>query len=93
MVTITAETQTQGSAEHLVDVQALMARWSASHRDAVDRFLDVYQETVGQLAEAHVERARAVDLPGVVTIAETQATLSRDVADAYVRSVRKLLEP
>jgi hypothetical protein len=89
MVTIIADTQTYGS----VDVQALMAQWSASHREAADHVLDLYQETVGRLADEYVERARAADLPAVVAIAETQATLGRDVADAYVRSVRRLLEP
>jgi hypothetical protein len=29
----------------------------------------------------------------IQTLAETQAGLSRDLADAYVRSVRKLLAP
>jgi hypothetical protein len=88
MVTITAETQTHGS----VDVHALMARWTESRRQATERLLDVYQKSVEQLTDAQVRTARTVDVPAVITIAETQATLSRDVADACVRSVRKLLE-
>jgi hypothetical protein len=73
-------------------VQSLLDRWTESSRQATERFLDVYQKTVGQLADAHVKTARAVDLPAVVTIAETQAAVSRDVADAYVTSVRRLLD-
>jgi hypothetical protein len=41
MVTITADTQSQGR----VDVHALMARWSASHREVADR----RQKTVGRV--------------------------------------------
>jgi hypothetical protein len=39
-----------------------------------------------------VRTARAADNPMLITIAETQANLSRDVTDAYTASVRKLLE-
>ncbi|MDX6465483.1 MAG: hypothetical protein QOI27_523 [Gaiellaceae bacterium] len=78
--------------EDLFDVHAFAARCSASQRDAADRLLDLYQDAVVRLADAHVSRARAVEIPAVVAVAETQAALSRDVADAYVRSVRKLLE-
>jgi len=82
-----------GNMEGDFDIQSVVASWSATQREATDRFLEAYQTTVGKLADAHVERARAVDVPAVTTIAETQASLSRDVADAYVRTVRKLLEP
>jgi alpha-D-ribose 1-methylphosphonate 5-triphosphate synthase subunit PhnL len=74
------------------DVHALAARFTASHRQAAERVLDVYQKTVGQVADALVRSARVTNLPAVVTIAETQAALSRDTADAYARSVRSLLE-
>jgi hypothetical protein len=73
-------------------VQTMLDRWTESSRQATERFLDVYQKTVGQLADVHVKTARAVDLPAVVTLAETQAAVSRDVADAYVTSVRRLLD-
>ena len=73
-------------------VQTMLDRWTESSRQATERFLDVYQKTVGQLADTHVKTARAVDLPAVVTIAETQAAVSRDVADAYVTSMRRLLD-
>jgi hypothetical protein len=87
------ESQPKINFEDGFDVHAAAARWTASHREATEQLLGAYQSTVDRLADAHVKRARAVDVPAVVTIAETQATLSRDVADAYVRSVRKLLEP
>jgi hypothetical protein len=84
---------TPGKLEDRFDIQSVVAQWSASQREATDRFLDAYQTTVQRLADAHVERARAVDVPAVTTMAETQASLSRDVAEAYVESVRRLLEP
>jgi hypothetical protein len=84
---------TPGKLEDSFDIQSVVAQWSASQREATDRVLDAYQTTVERLADAHVERARAVDVPVVTTIAETQASLSRDAAEAYVKSVRKLLEP
>jgi hypothetical protein len=89
---MSTETPSNLDFEDLFDVRAFAARWIASHRDAADRFLDLYQNTVVQLADAHVSTARAVELPAVIAVAETQAALSRDVADAYVRSVRKLLD-
>jgi hypothetical protein len=74
------------------DLRALSARWTESRREAANRFLDSYETTVGQLADAHVKTANAVALPGVVTIAEAHAAMSRDVAGAYVSTARKLLE-
>jgi hypothetical protein len=69
-----------------------MARLTASSREAAEHVLEVYQQTVGQFADAHVRSAHVMNLPAIVTIAETQATLSRNTADAYVKSVRNLLE-
>jgi hypothetical protein len=86
------ETHFHAGVEDPLDIQALMARWTEASRNATERFLEIYQKTVGQLAEAHVKTARAVDVPAVTTIAETQAAMSRDVADAYVASVRRMLE-
>jgi hypothetical protein len=86
------ETQSHIESEDRLGLQTMLDRWTESNRKATERFLEVYQKTVGQLADAHVKNARAVDLPAVVTIAETQAAVSRDVADAYVTSVRRLLD-
>ena len=87
------DTYATGNLDDQFDIQSVMATWSATQREATDRFLEAYQATVAKLADAHVERARTMDVPAFTTIAETQASLSRDVADAYVRTVRKLLEP
>jgi hypothetical protein len=87
-----SDTQTHVDLEDRLDVHALLASWTESRRKTTERFLDLYQKSVGQLADAHVKTARAVDLPAVVTIAETQAAVSRDVADAYVTSVRRMLD-
>jgi hypothetical protein len=89
---MTAEQQSPLTFPDRLDVQAVLARWSDSRRKAAHTFLDLYERTVGQLAEAHVKSARAVDLPNVVTIAERQAEMGRGVADAYVTAARKLLE-
>jgi hypothetical protein len=86
------DTQFHADIEDRLDVQTLLTRWTESSRKATERFLDVYQKTVSQMADAHVKTARAVDLPAVTTIAETQAAVSRDVADAYVTSVRRMLD-
>jgi hypothetical protein len=86
------EAPTQLNAKDFFDVQALQSRWTESRRRAVNLCLDLYEKSVGQLADAHVKTARAVDLPGVVTLAETQAEMSRNVCDAYVSSARKLLD-
>ena len=84
--------QTMVDLEDSFDPHALVARWSTSLREAAERLLDLYEKGVQRLADAHVNSARPAGLPAVTAIAETQATLSRDVADACVRSVRKLLE-
>ena len=86
------DAQSHGDSDDRFGAQTLLDRWTESSRQATERFLDVYQKTVGQLADAHVKTARAVDLPAVVSIAETQAAVTRDVTDAYVTSMRRLLD-
>ena len=87
-----AEAPPQLNAKDMFDVQALNAHWTESRRRAVTLFLDQYEKVVGQFADAHVKSAEAVDLPGVVTIAQTQAEMSRNVCGAYVDTARKLLD-
>jgi hypothetical protein len=87
-----AEGPTQFNATDTFDVQALYASWNESRSRAVNSFLDHYEKVVGQFADAHVKSAEAVDLPGVVTLAQTQAEMSRNVCGAYVDTARKLLE-
>jgi hypothetical protein len=74
------------------DVQSALERWSESRRKAAHGFLDLYEKTTGQLIDAHLETARATDIPGVVTLAETQCAVGRDVAEAYLTTARKLLD-
>jgi hypothetical protein len=87
-----AEAPTQLNVKDMFDVQAANARWTESRRKAVTLFLDHYEKWVGQFADAHVKSAEAVDLPGVVTIAQTQAEMSRKACGAYVDTARKLLD-
>jgi hypothetical protein len=82
----------QGNFEDRFDIHGMAASWNASGRQATEHLLDLYQKSVERLADTHVQTARAVDNPTLITIAETQAALSRDVADAYATSVRKLLD-
>jgi hypothetical protein len=86
------EAPTQLDTKDMFDVRALHARWTESRRRAASLCLDLYEKSVGQLADAHVKTARAVDFPGVVNLAETQAEMSRNVCGAYVTSARKLLD-
>ena len=87
-----AEPQSQFSVTNNVDMQAIMARWTEARRKAAYAFLDFYERTIGQIAEAHVKSARASDNPTVITIAERQAEMGRDVAGAYVSAARKMLK-
>jgi hypothetical protein len=82
----------QMNAQEMFDIQSLQARWTESHRQSTTFFLDVYEQTVGRLADAHVKTARGLDNPVVLTIAEAQATISRDVAGVCVSTARKLLD-
>jgi hypothetical protein len=75
----------------LFDVRRALRRWQAAGRKAVNDYLDFYSTSVDQLADVHVKSARAAQLPVLVTIAETNAAATRDVAEAYVTRVRGLL--
>jgi hypothetical protein len=88
---MTAQMQTPGF-DDLFDMQAAAARWSESGRQAAEHLLDLFQKSVGQLADTQLQTARSMADPTLVTFVESQAALSRDVVDAYVTSVRKLLE-
>ena len=86
------ELHTTFGLEDPLNLSALTNRWSESYREATDRALDLCQTTVGRVADAHVKGAHTLNLPAVVALAETQARLSREVTDAYAKSVRRLLE-
>ena len=78
--------------EGLFDVNAVMDRWTTAPSEAVGRVLDIYETMVQQMADAHVTAARAFDNPAITMIAEKQAALGREMADAYLRSIRRLFE-
>jgi hypothetical protein len=87
-----AKAQAQFDPTQAFDLEAMMASWSASHRELANRVLAFYEKAVSHLTDAHVKTARAVDVPAVINIAETQAALTREMAETYVSSARKLLE-
>ena len=74
------------------DVLSVMTRWSASQRAVAARTLQMCQQTAGEMADAHVESARALGIPAVLALAEAHASLSRELADAYVSSIQQLLD-
>ena len=82
------EAFTKSNPMDALDIQDLMTHW----RRGAERALDYYEATVGRLADAHVRAARTFDLPAMTEIAEAQAAMSRNLADAYCDAVRKLLE-
>jgi hypothetical protein len=86
------QTKTNGNVENLFDVQGAVERWADVTRKAANNSLDLYEKTIGQLADAEVTTARAVKLPALVRIAETHAALSREVAGAYATTWRELLK-
>jgi hypothetical protein len=87
-----ANTQAQFDPTQAFDLEAVMATWSASHRELANRVLALFEKAVSSLTDAHLKTARAVDVPAVVNLAETQAALTREMAETYVSSARKLLE-
>ena len=72
--------------------QAALERWRQTALAVTHRYLDVYFATVSRLADAHVETARAVKLPGLLPFAESHAAIWRDLADAYVTAIRGFIE-
>ena len=92
---MTAETFTlgNGSADGTVDLRAFAERWNASGRQAAERVLDLYGTTIGNVTDAHVKAADKLGQPAVSKIAEAQASLVSDVADAYISYYRTLLAP
>lgn len=86
-------TQTKANGKYdIFDVEGAIERWTEANRKAGQDALDLYEKTVGQLADLEVKTANATKLPFVATIAETHAAVSRDVAGAYVAATRDLLK-
>jgi hypothetical protein len=87
------EAYTKSNPMEALDVQDLMSHWTEMRRRGAERALEYYETLVERMADAHVRTARTFDLPAMTEIAEAQAAMSRNLADAYCDSVRKLLEP
>jgi hypothetical protein len=84
-------TQTAFNPSATLDGEATLMRWQQTAREVTHRYLDLYSATVGRLADAQVESARAAKVPALVPIAESHAAIRRDVADAYVTTIRGLI--
>jgi hypothetical protein len=78
--------------QDLFDLDGATERWTEASRKAGNDYLDLYEKTADQLAELEVKTAQATKIPAVITIAETHASVSREVAGAYVSAVRDLLK-
>jgi hypothetical protein len=65
-----------------------LERWQQTTLTLTHRYLELYSATVGRLADAHVEAARATNLLALLPLAESHAAIWRECADAYVTVVR-----
>lgn len=88
MATQTTTPKADGKITEIFDVDAAATRWNAAATD----YLDFYEKSVGQLADAEVKAAQTVKLPVVSTLIETHADLSRQLAGAYVSAAREMLK-
>jgi hypothetical protein len=70
------------------DYQAVMRRWQETARSVTHRYLELYVTVVGRLADAQVETTRAANLPALLPFVRIHATFQREVADAYVMTIR-----
>ena len=78
--------------QDLFNVDGATERWTEASRQAGHSYLDLYEKTADQLADLEVKTAQATKIPAVITIAETHASVSRDVTGAYASAVRDLLK-
>ena len=78
--------------QDLFNVDAAAERFTEASRKASNDYLDLYEKTADQLADLEVKTAQATKIPTFITIAETHASASREVAGAYVSAVRELLK-
>jgi hypothetical protein len=58
------------------DGQAALERWQQTTLMLTHRYLDLYSATVGRLADAHVETARATKLLALLPVAESHAAMA-----------------
>jgi hypothetical protein len=76
----------------LFDFEGAVKQWTDATRKATEDALDLYVKTVDEFATAEVKAASATKIPALVTIAQTHADVSRDVAGTYAGSVRDLIK-
>jgi hypothetical protein len=74
------------------NVDEAVQRWTEATRKAGNDYLDLYDKAVDQLTELEVKTAAATKLPLVSQIADTHATLTREVTGVYVTAARDLLK-
>jgi hypothetical protein len=82
---------TQTKTQDRLDLEGAVERWTEATRKAGNDYLDAYGKTVDQLADYGVKTAAATKLPGVTELAESQAKVSRTVAETYIAATRELL--
>ena len=83
---------TQTKTDDTLDFDGALERWTEAARKAGSDYLDAYGKTVDQLADFGVKAAAATKLPVVTELAESQAKLSRKLADTYISVSRDLLK-
>ena len=82
---------TQTKTQDLFDLEGAVERWTEATRKAGNDYLDAYGKTVDKLADYGVKAAAATKLPVMTELAESQAKLSRSLADSYITVTRDLL--
>jgi hypothetical protein len=87
-----ATTQTKNGTHQDLSNADGAKRWTEASRKAGHDYLDLFEKTADQLAELEVRTAQATKLPALITIAETHASASREVTNAYVSAARDLLK-
>jgi hypothetical protein len=76
----------------LFNFEGAVKQWTDASRKATVDALDLYVKTVDEFATAEVKAANATKIPALVTIAQTHADVSREVAGTYAGSVRDLIK-
>jgi hypothetical protein len=72
--------------------QGALERWSEATRKAGNDYLDLYEKTVGQMADLEVKTAKAIKLPFASEVAEAHSAAAREFAGRYATTVRELLK-
>jgi hypothetical protein len=83
---------TQTKTQDQLDLESAVERWTEATRKVGNDYLDAYGKTVDQLADYGVKAAAATKLPVMTELAESQAKLSRNLADTYITVTRDLLK-